>query len=530
MLLEIEETSRKPEIKGYKSDEYFDDYVKEITDGDTKYGLCRIMGGIPGHQRDWQQDVMTTSSRDGVAIIKDVDDFWTEVAYREAFAEIQKNYANVAEKGTTCCLVTAWLKPNPNGLHELTIWTANLGDSAAYLVLIDKDDNYATTLLNTLHGPNSEEELARLKKIKTKYDYLGKKYQLIDYVTKKRRLPTSVNVFRGFGDCDSEPWGYIHDPEIKKHIYKLPQGTTAHIIVGSDGLVERGQNFHNLGKIVHRNKGQSPGKTAETMVDAAYHEGVEGSTDNTSAGIFEVNTTPASMTVFDGHGYGAEELTPAISKIFYSTLQKYMAISKRMSQVYKTLTEDIPAREFRTKLESSDLDKEKQNQFKQQLFNEHISAPERIFKAQIALGKQAGVNLDTVRAEVAFSIVQNIQYIILNTPWKVGPFGGKRVESDGRIVAVTGHMFEMLNVIKRVYDKYKSQTPRIITNEWLTAYHEIVSIGQKAERNEPISFFCLGKRDEAPRQFYAKLVTAKDIAQIKIEESTLPESNEIKLK
>ena len=337
----------KPLIEGYEKKKEAD-FHETRNDGQNKYGLCEI----EGIRYEFQEDAMATSSDQGVAALPQLTDEQIEASYNSTFEELQTTFGQQQTSGATCCSASAWI----NEHNEVTTWTANLGDSAAYLVIIKPDGKSETIELNKLHNPGAQDELERLKSISMTDRATRKQISVEEYVQKdldkggQGRLPGSLAVSRAFGDQDSENYGLSHKPEIKKQTFKLERGDTAFLIVACDGLTEKALKSADLGPIVAENHEKSQDKIAEALVNAAYNKGTKtkgadgtvdysGSTDNISCGIFQIGRNPGSITVLDGHGaidvdsktnqkYSpAAKLSKDIATNFYSTLQKYIAIN-----------------------------------------------------------------------------------------------------------------------------------------------------------------------------------------------------------
>jgi len=330
---------RKPVIKGYEKI-LEDDYVEAVQEGESIYGLCEI----EGIRYPYQEDVLICSSQT-VAELPGFSDENIRLIFAETFAELQKKWGAADYMGATCCSVTAWKNNN-----QITIWTANLGDSAAFLIVFDKNGKFREAKqLTELHDLASEAELNRFKQLNIKHkirDRSGKirNVPLNDYIQLTGRLPTGINVSRGFGDIDSEEYGFSHKPDIVKHEFNLNKGDKAFVIAACDGLTEEIlPTAADIARVVSKHQNKPLEEIAEALVNAAFNEGSnikddngetrwDCSTDNISTGIFIPGEQAASITVLDGHGgcykgynlkfmnYNAGKLTKNIAMAFYPAL------------------------------------------------------------------------------------------------------------------------------------------------------------------------------------------------------------------
>src|SRR5579883_488267 len=111
------------------------------------------------------------------------------------------------------------------------IYTANVGDSAAYLVVLDQE-NYISQFkrLNiALHHPTEPAETTRLQ--------LEGKDQFIRFDRLK-----NLAVSRAIGDTALVPYGLSHTADTYHDQVRLPPNGKAFVIVACDGLTEPLQN------------------------------------------------------------------------------------------------------------------------------------------------------------------------------------------------------------------------------------------------------------------------------------------------
>ena len=101
------------------------------------------------------------------------------------------------------------------------IVTATVGDSVAFAVIYDENDNPHVQRLNhRLHAPDEPEELKRLEAfgvIPVRMDEQGIKYSMTDVSrldSTEVRLASGINMSRSLGDKSSRKYGAISDPDI----------------------------------------------------------------------------------------------------------------------------------------------------------------------------------------------------------------------------------------------------------------------------------------------------------------------------
>jgi serine/threonine protein phosphatase PrpC len=293
------------------------DYVRLLRALGVKVGLCEIQGRRPSQEDNLQVGIREIKD---FPLLSSVDQ--NEV-FTQTFAQLQKQYGQVRQTGSTCCSVTAWIDPQTSILQ---VATASAGDSTAFLIIIDEalESVVQAKRLNELHNPDphinySEYERVAKIDVPTRYENSG-----------PLRLNGQLAVTRGFGDKQFEKFGLLHTPEVFATHKTLSPTQKAFIVLACDGLTEervvinnRGQHVQKaalsvdgIANIVNTMRKKRPlDQIAEHLVDSAY---VNGSHDNISAAVFEVSATPTSAVICDGHNGLISE---AIGENFYPVLQ-----------------------------------------------------------------------------------------------------------------------------------------------------------------------------------------------------------------
>lgn len=231
---------------------------------------------------------------------------------RNHFNQMQNQYANFESIGSTACVATAWVEPDSGALRVVT---ANLGDSYAYLLILNTITMKVRRCqkLTHAHRPESFNEKQRI---------IG-----ANGFVQNGRLNGGLAMSRAFGDKRYEHFGLSHVPDIDFHDLELLETDAAFIIVASDGLdglfsedyCEAVEEFYYLRHIPYLQLTA----TVKMIVNMAITE--YGSSDNCTAGIFRVKETPLSAAVFDGHG--GDDVAEFMEKFFYSLLSKHIQFS-----------------------------------------------------------------------------------------------------------------------------------------------------------------------------------------------------------
>lgn len=281
------------------------DYVTLLTDQQTQIGIAEIRGF-----RETQEDAVAIDASATIQLFKTLSKSQHHHVYESTLNHMQVQYGQYKTTGSTVCVATAWRDE-----HTIYVSTANLGDSAAYIIVLDENHNIAiATRINTLHNPSPEfPDYDRIIKMGYK-----------PYKDGLWRLPSGLAVSRALGDLSSESCGLIHTPETTYDTYPFEKRCAAFLVVACDGLTE--QNILNAEKIGHVIKQycfETPDKIALALVNAAYdHASGVGSTDNISAIVFPIQEQAISTAVLDGHG--GNQVSKTVSQHLYSTISHHL--------------------------------------------------------------------------------------------------------------------------------------------------------------------------------------------------------------
>lgn len=285
-------------------------------DKDNNIGLVQLWG-----TREALEDREVTGTiLDAAGQFNETD--WKNVLNKTIDA-LQKK---VKEDNQGSCLLV-------NIIHKDTIVTVNLGDSTAYLVVIDANDSATTTRLNRiLHKPSVKEEYERLtafaeeKKLNinelvpTGYEgYL----QVIN-----NKLGGRLAISGAIGDNRFDALGLRHTPDIYYKKLALAKGARAFVLTACDGLTEPSDMEKVIGKLVAQHKHQTPDVIAKHLGLEALNQGSE---DNISVIITPIDLKDEHIkytAIFDGHG--GDRVSEELCKHFHEELNYQAQVRLRL--------------------------------------------------------------------------------------------------------------------------------------------------------------------------------------------------------
>ena len=270
----------------------------------TGIGITEAKGGRPTQEdrSDFKQILYGVDLNDK-QISEDIDlnDQQITEVFRESFAIAQKKCGSSMYGGAT--LVSVLVKKDK-------IYVANVGDSNAILLLMDKANNIICRRINNLHNPDEPSERAWL--------------DINEGSVQWGRLGGMLAVSRAIGDNDFEIYGIRHTPDfysinlatgknqdnkvVIKSAYKV-----LGLILACDGLHEQDPDLVQMAdrienylrhiqidyeKDIHIDTQE----LSQLLVAGAYQDQ---SRDNLTAMIIPLesaHTTPVIAMVADGHG------------------------------------------------------------------------------------------------------------------------------------------------------------------------------------------------------------------------------------
>lgn len=264
----------------------------------THTGIVELWGG-----RDRQEDRI---------IVREVADFYqlTEPERKKVIIDtIKILQTHITEKnvhgGSTLCLTI---------LNQNKIYTASVGDSNAFLAVIDSNGkvNPFFRLNRILHHPNEPSEIKRIPS-----EYI--RYQ---------RLNGMLALSRAMGDNSFERFGLLHEPsEIYVDEINIPKNGKALVINACDGLTEDDCLKENdIIKLIEDNKEEAFDSLAVKLAKAAYDNG---SGDNISVLITALEPESIKtkyLMIFDGHSGDAvsEFLYQEFDQVFNTEIKSYL--------------------------------------------------------------------------------------------------------------------------------------------------------------------------------------------------------------
>jgi serine/threonine protein phosphatase PrpC len=269
-------------------------------DEQARVGYCEVQG-----ERESQEDRVIAST---IAFNKDET---PAVALRQTVALLQAECGQEQDQGST--LLAAVIDT-----QFKKIYTANVGDSTAYLVTINKDTNEVLVkALNEQHNPQTAMEQERLrafaKENNIPLDENGKKITSGD--------ESGISVSRSIGDRKFEAYGLTHEMDLTvTELEEIADNQYQFLLVACDGLTERMQSEQQLvsliQKVIADQHEQAPEEIARQLAmlrlenrSDLSEETLRASGDNISVMVSYLPKYSKSLTepsrilaVFDGHG------------------------------------------------------------------------------------------------------------------------------------------------------------------------------------------------------------------------------------
>ncbi len=270
-------------------------------------GVVEVRG-----QRPYQEDAVLVD-RSNAELLAKLHPEERKKVQMEAIASLQETVKDSGFVGSTVNLTTAWTEEQKDGSKNLRISNGNIGDSTAFVIILDKDGNVTqATLVNKLHNSDNPEEKERVENEK-------------GFFMHGRVIAQGgggVAVTRDIGGIEAK--GLSRDPEITEETILIPPGGRAFVVAACDGLTERNLDEAKIGALVaaKANAGASPSAIAQDLMNEAYQQG---SADNISVMVAEVDR-PITLGIFDGHG--GDIVSKKIAREMPQVLMKAMKISK----------------------------------------------------------------------------------------------------------------------------------------------------------------------------------------------------------
>lgn len=283
-----------------------EDYIETVFLADKEIAARAEIQG----QLAYQEDFILIATQE-VKNFKFLSHSNRKKVLEETFIQLQAQCGQEFSVGSTGCLVIGWIDDK----NKLQLYTANLGDSSAFLVILTEQHLVSSERLNELHNP--EPGNAEYKRLIS----LGQKP--INYGV--WRIATGLAVSRAFGDMDSEEFGLSHLADILHCQKILKKNERAMVVVACDGLADATLlDAEQIGQIIFKNQTKNPTDVCVDLVNAAFQLG---SRDNISVAVFEPIATPISAVVFDGHG--GDQVAKALGEHCYSVLQEVLQKIKK---------------------------------------------------------------------------------------------------------------------------------------------------------------------------------------------------------
>lgn len=259
----------------------------ELVVDKSNMALYQIQG-----DRDYQEDRVIDFILKGFCSLSKEQ---REVVIRKAFVDLNQEFINMEDVGSTATLVFAWIDRN-NVLHVVT---ATLGDSPAYIAVNNK--NQETKEIDAKLSKQLNDGLMHklyLDNVEFKR-YAEFSYDHDQYI-KEGRLH-GLDLSGSLGDIQYEEVGLTHVPCIREEEYPLSKEQTIRIGIFSDGVI----NLDNPSLLKILKDSSSAASAVKEIITLAYQNG---SRDNISGMVFEPtrltdeSSDIAVGAIFDGHG------------------------------------------------------------------------------------------------------------------------------------------------------------------------------------------------------------------------------------
>lgn len=273
----------------------------------------KIIVGISENigKRPFQEDAITYAANKSVsdfaAMPLDVQEQVMTTAFLELHQALAK-HPKSDEMGTCACVATGSVDK-----VKANVSVSYVGDSVAYLVVLDKDNNLKLSQAcnPALHDGNNQKELAEIRAGTNRAQYA-------DMEVGGR--VGGVAVTRALGDKNSESVGLSHDPQTVKISCPVEKTDKIFMVVTCDGAMEYLKKSKavaedyasDLGKdIFERTLRENPHATpSEIARIAVKHALAKDVGDNVSVVVtpLKFGQDPVMTAVFDGHnGYALSQ-------------------------------------------------------------------------------------------------------------------------------------------------------------------------------------------------------------------------------
>lgn len=264
-----------------------------VTIGQTRLGTCSVMGtGV------FQEDGISYDAIPEFALLgKSEKDYVAAETFRRMQNQHGKDMIGI---GSTMSVTTAWKQTNKDGGHSIEIQTANVGDSPAYIVIVNGNGNVTCEKLTTKNQGR-------------------------------------------IGDSMEAAVELSHNPDLEPHSYPVLNNERVFIVTGGHAMV------HGLGDDAAREEEaiskifiDHPDSTMDTIARELTKRSVaQGTQANVSCAVFEVSTTCTSVNVNDGNG-GREVSRPLTANV-YPTMRELARNELEYKTKIQTLLKQLDA-------------------------------------------------------------------------------------------------------------------------------------------------------------------------------------------
>lgn len=497
------------------------DITEEFQQHEVNFGYCSVVGNDLIHHEE-QQDYIVFGTED-VNLMPQMDEKLIEESLKRTFKTLDSRNSGIESRkvGTTCCSATGWIssaRSKGKEVQKLTVWTASLGDSVAFLLRVKENGTLIVEALNPdLHDPRVKKEKKRIREFNEERridEKTALRPWILEAELSKGRLGklgvTGVFGDKGpvFGDIASEDCGVTHEPYITRFETLLEKGEKAFILAASNGYTKKSdfdpldgtrqlrrfiggeikRQIKSQGKMKSRGK-VSLSKISEKMVQDALNNF---SKDNITVGLGHVQPgKPCSITVLDGHGSDqittkekrllkvtGRTIAEKIGKDFYPTLKNELESHNKWLNIKSDQIVALALEETEDKLNEKiqAITSIEQESIKKAVRQCQIANIGKIFHYRVENNFYAdndSVEAATLRqGAVARNLLQDIRTLITDNLWKVGKFQEtertKRQEDEnGNVKRIyPRHVVEMLAVINKTLDENPVRNTGCFSSCW----------------------------------------------------------------
>jgi hypothetical protein len=216
----------------------------------------------------------------------------------------------------------------------------------------------------------------------------------------------------------------------------------------------------------------------------------------------EFRVVPESIIFIDDNENYREPAEQADFVFVYAPRRAEPGSIADNAYLYETLLRAIPAHNIYKAITSSKADPVQKNEFKKQLLiyqldnlSQVTSWQSKVLVEEKLLGVDGEEDLPNENDKVAKALLQGIQFLIMDTNWEIGYFGGEKIVDS--VSGISNTIPEGMNLILKEIDKAQKET-----RTWRSALNHIEYLVHSSAHKKDHGFF--NKRGETSQIFYDK--------------------------